>query len=346
MDTFKALLLALAVAGAVAPAAAQNLKNFAFPREGLAPTTCAFAAPIPSDVLVLGAGEYGGKALGIQIDDSGHEATQIDVAVNSTHTKVVLMLGAYEPTIWNIGWSAGTRIVGVIVSGYHAQKVAGLPATIPVLNSTYDNHSPCGFFYFSEGPQQLDALAQRVLGRKVDQVYLSAKGTVVVGDALDKSVRLLTSKEVTPASLRRKNTPPAGKQGLEDALRKGVLREATEKDFLEWDTARQKRANGGVRPPDAPIAARPYRFHNSYVVLKRFRLPAGLYGSAGAVFLVPQGVATPTGELGHSALLDFKSMTCTGIACLSVNGDKAEAQSTQKARSSERAIMAEPQSTP
>jgi hypothetical protein len=67
----------------------------------------------PTNLSVLAAGAYSGRKISFQIDQSGHEGTQIDVAVNSPDRPVVLMLGAYEPTVWNIGWSKETRILAV-----------------------------------------------------------------------------------------------------------------------------------------------------------------------------------------------------------------------------------------
>jgi hypothetical protein len=51
------------------------------------------------------------------------------------------------------------------------------------------------------------------------------------------------------------------------------------------------------------------------VVLKPFRLPPGLYGAHSATFFVPKGVPRPTGELGHSVLYDFNTLTCAGTFC-------------------------------
>lgn len=71
---------------------------------------CGFSElSLPTDFAVFAAGAYSGRKIQFQIDLSGHEGTQIDVAVNSPNKPVVLMLGAYEPTIWNIGWSRGLR---------------------------------------------------------------------------------------------------------------------------------------------------------------------------------------------------------------------------------------------
>ncbi|TNF56120.1 MAG: DUF2339 domain-containing protein, partial [Burkholderiales bacterium] len=84
-----------------------------------------FRENLPTDFLLLAGGAYQGRKLGFQIDSSGHEATGFDVVVNQPGRPVVLVLGAYEPSVWQIRRNAGTRIVGVFVTGYHRQAVAG-----------------------------------------------------------------------------------------------------------------------------------------------------------------------------------------------------------------------------
>ncbi|MCV4289686.1 hypothetical protein OH708_17345 [Pseudomonas capsici] len=97
------------------------------------PATCAFKDfKAPDAMVVYAAGAYPGRELPFQIDQSGHQATQFDIAVNSPEQPVALILGAYEPTVWNIGWSQVTKIVAVNVSGYPRQGVAVLDAKVPV----------------------------------------------------------------------------------------------------------------------------------------------------------------------------------------------------------------------
>lgn len=118
------VLLFSIVMGVTTSVAAEELKPFGFsPQQGTEPAppqVCKFSnLKLPADHAVFAAGAYAGRSTGFQIDQSGHEATQIDVAVHSPGKPVVLMLGAYEPNIWNIGWSEGTRILAVLASGYH-----------------------------------------------------------------------------------------------------------------------------------------------------------------------------------------------------------------------------------
>jgi hypothetical protein len=59
-----------------------------------------------------------------------------------------------DPSIWNIGWTRGTRILAVLVSGYHRQVVAGLEPQVPTLQSTFSNKGECGFFHSVQANQQ------------------------------------------------------------------------------------------------------------------------------------------------------------------------------------------------
>lgn len=272
-----------------------------------------------SDYAVFAAGAYAGRKLPFQIDQSGHQATQIDVAVNSPGKPVVLMLGAYEPTIWNIGWSTNTKILAVLISGYHRQAVAGLEKSTPQLISSADNHGPCGYFYISDNNlQKLNPMARRVFGRAINMTFPAENGKVVVGDTLQNNTRLVTSAEISPAAFYVKDTPVAGPAGLEDAVRKGILRKATAADADAWAEAILQNAAQQDIPPIAnksllkPAGPGTY---NTYVVLKAFTYPEGLYGGHSATFLIPKDVPRPTGNPGHSAVYDFSTLKCEGGIC-------------------------------
>ncbi|SDU06476.1 hypothetical protein [Halopseudomonas salegens] len=317
------LLITFAV---ISHSLATELKQFDFQPDATpaettdSPSVCAFSdLTLPDDFAVFAAGAYSGRKISYQIDQSGHEGTQIDVAVNSPDKPVVLMLGAYEPTIWNIGWSERTHILAVLVSGYHRQVVAGLESGVPLLASTQNNRGPCGYFYVKpDNLAPLNPLAKRVFGQPVDMVFPAQNGTVVIGDPIDQGTTLVTSDEVTPESFRDESAPIAGQAGLQDAVNKGLLRRATESDASAWSDAVFQNSpqpdlppiagQGVPRPPKPPII-------NAYVVLKDFVYPAGLYGANSATFLIPEGVRRPEGNPGHSAVYDFNTLSCTGPLC-------------------------------
>ncbi len=278
--------------------------------------TCEFAGlALPESYAIFAAGGYSGRTLDFQIDQSGHQATQMDVTVNYSSKPIVLMLGAYEPTIWNIKWTATTRIIGVLVSGYHHQAIAGLDATVPVLNSSSADRGPCpcGYFYVGqrENSEKINQISRNLFGRPVDLVYPAKNGEVVIGDPVPAREKLITSESNSPESFHDTTAPIAGPAGLEDAVRKGFLRKATEADADAWVDALI--ANGPDR--DVPLIAgkgrpKPPRPHtwDAYVVLKPFSYPAGLYGGHLANLFVPEGVPQPKGDPGHSFVYNFNHL--------------------------------------
>lgn len=303
--------------------AADGTVPFAFeaPSRPEAATATECALPVPAadqPAKVFAAGAYGGRDLGFQIDQSGSEAGRIDVAVNQPGgVPVILMLGSYDPTIWHVGWSRGTRIAAVLVGGYHRQVVTGLPKDVPVLVSTYDNKGPCGYFYVSaERARTLNPIARRAFGRPVDMVYLAQQGRVVVGDALGSAAGLITDAGgQSDESFRIADARLAGEAGLAYAVSQGWLREASQADASAWLAARNAKPAADVPPIAGGRPAGNISLHNGYVVLKAFTLPEGLYGAHSGTFFVPKGVPRPRGSLGHSTLYDFNTLTCTGAGC-------------------------------
>lgn len=307
-------------------AAAGELKPFDFAadeksrRNVAQKPVCGFVdLKLPEQFSVFAAGAYSGRKIAFQIDQSGHEGTQIDVAVNSPGKPVVLMLGAYEPTIWNIGWSPQTRIAAVLVGGYHRQAVAGLEPSTPLLNSSYDNKGACGYFYVTpDNLAPLNPLSKRVFGRAVDMVFPATNGKVVVGEPLAAGAALLNSGATTPESFHDKTAPMAGPAGLEDAVRKGLLRKATAADAEAWSEAvMQSNPQRDLLPVAGKGVPRPPKpgLFNAYVVLKPFTYPSGLYGGNSAIFLIPKGVPKPQGNSGHSSVYDFNTLNCRGVLC-------------------------------
>lgn len=281
--------------------------------------TCAFPGlALPARFKVYAAGAYSGRDLDFQIDQSGHQATQMDIAINEDAMPVVLMLGAYEPTIWNIGWSPNTKILAVLVSGYHRQAVAGLSPSVPVLNSSHDNKGPCGYFYLSEDNLgRLNPISRKLFGQSVTRAYLVQNGSASVGEGIASGY--VTNNSRPPSSFRDRDAPLAGEAGLRDAVAKGLLREARSSDIEAWkaayDTANRRDVPplSGATPRSSSGSDRVVR--NGYVVLKAMQIPAGLYGAHGATFIVPRGVPRPTGNRGHSQILDYNTMTCGGAVC-------------------------------
>jgi uncharacterized membrane protein len=276
-----------------------------------------FIARLPNDAVLYAGGDYSGRKLGFQIDQSSHEATRFDVVVNEPGRDIVLALGAYEPSVWNIRWTPQTRIVGVYVSGYHRQAIAGLDPDIPVLNSSYDNRGTCGYFYMArDNAAKADIQVQRIFGRPAMAYYIASNGQLEIGRPLN-GASTTQSNRLTVKSFRDHESPLTGEAGLEQLMREGKLRPARRDDMLAWEEMR--RLTSGQPPLNIVDRQPPHEagriLRNTYVVLSPMRFPAGLYGAHSATFIVPRGIPLPEGDPGHSRVLDINSARCVGVAC-------------------------------
>ena len=290
-------------------------------RQEFASTICEFSnLELPPDLRIYAAGGYAGKERNFQIDQSGHAATQFDVVVNNPKQPVALLLGAYEPTIWNISWTKETKIVAVLVSGYHRQVIAGLEPGIASLNSSYDNKGACGYFYVDKAQNTaLNPMSRKLFKKPVDMVFPgNQSGKILIGEPLQTGTQLVTSVAVKPDSFRDQKAPLAGQAGIDDAVDKGFLRRATRADADAWVAALVASSPTPDTPPIAgqgrPKPASP-GFSDAYVVRKKFAYPAGLYGANSVAFFIPTGIPTPTGNPGHSAIYDFNLLLCQGARC-------------------------------
>ena len=146
-----------------------------------------FIERLPSDYVVYAAGEYQGRKQEHAFSN-GRRTGRFDVFANLPGKSVVLALGAYEPSVWNIRWASGTNVVGIFVSGYHTQTIFGLPRDVPVLNVSYESKSPCGYFYLTrENANQADASLRKILGRSAQRYVLAADGQIDLGPEMSGS---------------------------------------------------------------------------------------------------------------------------------------------------------------
>ncbi len=286
--------------------------------------SCKFDVKFPKDMIVLAGGNYGGLKSSIQIDSSGHEATKFNVTVNYPNKPVALFLSAYEPSIWNIKWTKGTKIEAVYVSGYYRQIVLGVPNSTPMLNSTYENRSRCGNFNISnKSIKTLNLISKRVFGKSVKVAYLAKRdGIISFGKSIGERQKLFTSTQKKLSQFIDKSIPLAGQAGLRDLAKKGYIRPVSKEDLNRWAKLKEgiykKRQN--IELPkiingDVKKSFKPSFVMHGYTILKKIAIPAGLYGGNAATFFLQKDVPFPKGKLGHSTLYDFNTGKCYGILC-------------------------------
>ena len=80
-----------------------------------------------------------------------HPEGAVDVIVDRPGKTLNLVFSSYEPVRWRVRVKAG-RVAHVLLSGYHKQRVTGLPQDASVIASTYEQ--PGGFHYFYHYPSE------------------------------------------------------------------------------------------------------------------------------------------------------------------------------------------------
>jgi hypothetical protein len=253
---------------------------------------------LPADFAVYAVGSYRGTTdlPDIQLDDSGHTAGRADVVVNQPTRPVILVLTAYDPTVWRVGRTAKTTIAGIIVSGYHAQALIEIDKNTPHAISTHEKKGKFSYFYAYTASPELVAMNESVkslVGKEIDRfIDQPLKGVFYVGDPPKPSEKVVYSDDLTIKDYVDPNRPLAGQKGLERLVKEGKLRLATQADIEAWvgkASEKYKRFNPGLRVShDMDVG-------HTYVVLKELTLPNGLYGAHSRSFIVPEGVPFPKG---------------------------------------------------
>lgn len=269
---------------------------------------------------VFAVGGHKGNDIDHQIDNSGSEAGIIEVTVNYDEAPVILMLGAYYPTIWNIKRTEPTNIIAILASGYHRQAVAGISETVDVTESNITNKQPCGSFSSLRGkePKHIHGNSKLFFKRDISKFYPVADAKVHVGKPLSSNSRLIESKSTTVESYYIKESELSGPASLDYSEKIGLIRKANQNDVEAWhEVLAEKYGHNKIYKKDKKgIRQKPtMSLHRTYVILKNFTLPEGLYGGNSAIFFVPKNVPFPKGDPGHSPIYDFNTVECKGMIC-------------------------------
>ncbi|MGE0483890.1 MAG: ankyrin repeat domain-containing protein [Gammaproteobacteria bacterium] len=267
----------------------------------------------PAEAVVHSINVDGGRKLGARIDDSGHQATQVDIAVNEPTAPVVLVLTSLEPTIWNIRLTRDTHLLHVFLLGYHRQVVAGAPPETDVSELIDGGHAGCRTYTLGAPADAIPSVPSRPAGS--GGAKRSKASTFTFGAAAPESAWISDPRTAAEQYFATR-AAGAGPLGVEAAVQRGLLRAATAADAEAWVALMLEKFGRGyfsTRPDGQPrVPAPPWQ--QSFVVLGDYELPPGLYGANARYFIVPRGIARPTGERGHSRIYDFNTAECLGPA--------------------------------
>lgn len=282
---------------------------------------CSFSdIDFPPGLVVYAGGAYSGKKIDVQIDQSGHTTTKFDVAVNSPDAPVALILGAYEPSVWDVKWTEKTKISAVYASGYYRQIVTGLPNNVPVITSSVSETPKCksNHYISNKSLHRLNPLSKRLFNKKVSLVTFAQNGRLGFGNAFTTKTEFFTNLGNNIERYVDPSLPLAGQKGLEQLVLDGYLRVATKQDSDRWAKLKAKHLKEDLPPvlggnPESRY--KPKFSATGYVILKETRIPAGLFGAHRTNFFLEKDVPFPEGNIAHCNLYDFNTMKCHGALC-------------------------------
>jgi hypothetical protein len=262
-------------------------------------------AGLPDNAEVHVVGLYkGGKELDVQLGQSGHTTTEIEVIVDRTPAPVILVLSAYDPVVWKVGTARGATVAGVLVSGYHTQALLGIPRATPhrVLASEQSQGCQAVSAHSAQNAAQAERRVMALVGRGIDRYYGSSSASVVYvgGDSPVKPVDVSYSSELTLDDYAVfRGEIPAGDRGIDALQRQGKLRPATAADVAQWsgDSRQQSSLASGLGVGSV------------YVVLDDITLPPGLFGAHRRDLIIPAGVPKPKGPKAHCTFYYLKDHT-------------------------------------
>lgn len=270
--------------------------------------------PAEFDVVAISA-RRGSVPLDVAIDQSGQDVAREDVVVGVTPKPVVLVLMGEDPIVWNVGQAQGATIAGILAVGLHRQAVIGVPTATRVTSySTADGPNACPHFRAERADDRVAAKRVRELFGRGFSVLLTRKPGqhFVVGEVAGA---VTYAPDVTLASVTLPDhVLPGGRQGIARLVREKAIRPATEEDVEAWIRGAAGRKGRSVEEVRRQINWRVHR-DSTFVVLRDFDLPNGLFGANSRTFIIPVGASRPGGPQGHCTFLTLDGFQCYGVGC-------------------------------
>ena len=215
---------------------------------------------------------------------------------------IVLVFGTAAPVDWTVSASAATGIAGVWMPDNVAQRLSGIPEEVPILRASANVEPDCDIRAIAGGDSSALEQVTRVFGREPASDTRMFEGWTRLKDAATAAAPVV---QATPAVSSSTNRDPWKDERLMQLVNEGKLRRATMSDYERW------RANGGPAPRSSVMedpfesGSRGRYLFKMYVVQGSMTIPDGLNGAHAVTFLVPRGAPRPTGNPGHSEILDM-----------------------------------------
>jgi|GEM_PF-1831743 len=289
------------------------------------PDTCFFpktSGDFPAKAKVYAVNADAGAGLDFAVSGSPKPAGLMKVSVNTPTEPALLLLKAKGPTIWHFSWTKGSKIAGVYITSEDPQLVSGLPRDTPLFLNTQAEAGQCSKIELSSALIDLIAvnnLSKQLFNRSIESIAIAENGEITVGRPLAAGLRLHSAEEFDINKFRDPATPPAGQEGLDEAVAKGLIKKAEPVDienYISAKSAAQINAHAAAANLPAHLTAKlgwgrvwDLDMSNPYLVLSSdFIIPVGLNGGQAATFIVPVGLSTPQGPRGDCRVYSYDGL--------------------------------------
>lgn len=230
----------------------------------------------------------------------------------------ILVLSSYEPVLWDVSALPAAMIRGIVVYSYIAgSNVNGAASGVPVKRIWADDASngettgdvACGSaHYVYKGGPDLDALAddvERTTG-SVSQRFVGAYSPTT----LDLNGPPVQGKDGDEPFSRQSDISP-GAERLAPLVDRGDVRLADAEDIAAWNAVTTAALKTGKL---APYRHPRLYTGNTYVALRPFNIPDGMYGAHSRSFIIPKGMEPPANRASHNTYFFMGTGKCSGTA--------------------------------
>lgn len=294
---------------------------------------CVSPNKITDDMEIVIAGGYSGKRLPESIDLSGHTANLMDVYVDNTEKEVVLLLSAYEPTIWNIYKTNETKINQVVLTGYYEQNIKGLDLDVPVLyrdrNTIKDSSCISLSKLQTEKEEKGDGRYRRpskntannfsneLFGRDINQrIFPKKTGIIFIGNENSYKKNYYQNASMKIEDFYLEDRILSGPDGLEQLVGQNKMKSFNQSQAMEFLTDLKSKAPKKDEDYDYLLGEIQKNYLKVYLVVDDMRFPSGLSAMhvfrndkyrqyRNYLFIIDKGVSLPTGSKGHAIVMDL-----------------------------------------
>lgn len=282
------------------------------------------AAPENIDVYAIDGQAWIDQAAKLESVDSDSPLITINV---DTPEPAALLLTADKTARWRITTTPRTKLWGVYVSAFEPQRVSGVITPTKFQEHYRSLGDNCGIYWAPEFQvHQLYEFSRQIFGKPYvalpkivnGSVDVKSLGPIVAGaenPTMQHTATLAGATEPTPAvkTPAPQLNPPATPMTLSQALRANVIRPGTPADLdrfrAKYRSVNQremgKRLNENVSRLPIYVITGDYTFSSD----------ESLAGANAVLFILDKRVPYPTGDSGHSPILDMNTGACMGQIC-------------------------------